>query len=70
MEDIAKIYDALGHFEISAAWLKQALIAAWSIWPAGWIGVDHIIEKLESSLKRRGLTEEAVFWKICSPAYE
>ena len=58
MEDISKIYGILGDVESSAVWLKQALIAGRSIWPNGWVGVDHIADKLEALLLRCGKREE------------
>jgi hypothetical protein len=69
MEDIAKIYEVLGDVEMSTVWLKQALIAAWNLLTMGWIGVDHIVDKLETLLVRCGKTDEAAFWRISSPTY-
>ncbi|KAF2837162.1 hypothetical protein M501DRAFT_995691 [Patellaria atrata CBS 101060] len=67
MEDIAKIYDAIGEQEKAMMWLKQALIKSWSVWPHGSVEVQHMRDKLEKSLVTQGRGDEVLFWRISGP---
>ena len=69
MEDISKIYGALGNVASSVVWLEKAIAVAWDIRPVDWIGTEHIVDKLDSILRQCGRSDEADVWRTCSSSY-
>ncbi|CAO2652273.1 Nn.00g005560.m01.CDS01 [Neocucurbitaria sp. VM-36] len=64
MEDISKIYGAIGKLPLYQAWLEKAVTIAWKVWPKGWVGVDHIVDKLSVIPRSCGTSDLRSFTRL------